>query len=408
MRILVVAQYYPPDMGGGATRAHNAVQGLLRAGCSVVVLTAFPHYPTGRIPDSYRGKFIETRRENGAAVVRVWMPRLVSEGLLNRLILFACFILSSTLALGKVGRVDAVWAANPNILSLVPSRLFAFLHGCPVLLNVDDLWPDELYDLGVPRRSMLGRVGELLARLAYSVADGITPISPAYVPTLEQKYDVDSAKIRVIPAGVDIELFRAPEREARSDDGQYLILYVGAFSLAYDFDQVFQAAEDLAQDSPVEFILQGAGELTPYLHTAVRNLDLPNVKVVEKIVDRAAVGRLLGEADALLLPLSGGSSIEKGLATKVYEYQAAGKPIICCSAGYPGRYVRETKSGIVVEPGNYKALARAIRKLHKEREVGLALGGAGQRWVEANMTFERIGGMLRGAIEEAMENSLLR
>jgi len=44
------------------------------------------------------------------------------------------------------------------------------------------------------------------------------------------------------------------------------------------------------------------------------------------------VAQTLSEADVLLLPLRGLGSIEMGLSSKLFEYQAAGKPIICCSS----------------------------------------------------------------------------
>jgi len=38
MKVLVVAQYFPPDMGGASTRASNVVKGLLSKGCEVTVV----------------------------------------------------------------------------------------------------------------------------------------------------------------------------------------------------------------------------------------------------------------------------------------------------------------------------------------------------------------------------------
>ena len=54
MRVLVLAQYFPPDMGGGSTRASNVIEGLLGKGCEIKVVAAFPHYPNGNIPKHYR------------------------------------------------------------------------------------------------------------------------------------------------------------------------------------------------------------------------------------------------------------------------------------------------------------------------------------------------------------------
>ena len=63
MRVLIIAQYFPPDMGGGATRAYNVAKGLLKAGCDVTVVSAFPHYPTGNVPRKYRWKPLSVEYE---------------------------------------------------------------------------------------------------------------------------------------------------------------------------------------------------------------------------------------------------------------------------------------------------------------------------------------------------------
>lgn len=92
----------------------------------------------------------------------------------------------------------------------------------------------------------------------------------------------------------------------------------------------------------------------------------------------------------MLLPLSGLGSIEMGLSSKLYEYQAAEKPIICCSSGQPGRYVSETESGIVVKPGDFEALAKAVLYLRENQDVAEKLGASGRRYVEGNLSIEKI------------------
>jgi hypothetical protein len=53
MWVLVLAQYFSPDMGGGSTRAYDVVKGLLGRGCEVKVEAAFQHYPHGNVPARY-------------------------------------------------------------------------------------------------------------------------------------------------------------------------------------------------------------------------------------------------------------------------------------------------------------------------------------------------------------------
>jgi len=119
MHILVIAELFPPDMGGGSTRAFNVVKGLVSLGHKVTVVTAFPHYPAGNIPRKYRHKLISMEFVGGFRVFRVWVPSLASRGLARRLVLFLCFCFSCFFALPFVGRVDVVFAAFPNVFRFV-------------------------------------------------------------------------------------------------------------------------------------------------------------------------------------------------------------------------------------------------------------------------------------------------
>ncbi|MEM2103437.1 MAG: glycosyltransferase family 4 protein [Candidatus Bathyarchaeia archaeon] len=391
MRVLVLAQYFPPDMGGGATRAYNVAKGLVANGCRVTVVAAFPHYPSGNIPAEYRWKPLSVENMDGFKVYRTFVPALASEGVLKRLLLFVSFAFSCLFALPFVGRVDVVWAANPNVISVFPGLVYSFVKNCPLVQNVDDLWPEVLYDLGMPRNSLFGILGEFLAKLAYRVSTAITPISPGYVGVICGKYGADRRKVHVVRAGVDLEKFKVDNSHANSDNKCFRVLYSGAFSLAYDFDQVLLAAKLLENIDDIEFVLQGGGEFAGYLKGRVKALGLKNVKIIDEIIGRDEVAKLLGEADALILPLRDFGKPYLGLSSKLYEYQAVGKPIICCAYGQPAEYVKETGSGIIVKPGDYEGLAEDVLYLEENRDVAGKMGVSGRRYVENNLSIAKIG-----------------
>jgi glycosyltransferase involved in cell wall biosynthesis len=199
-----------------------------------------------------------------------------------------------------------------------------------------------------------------------------------------------------------LDIFSFEEESRKEGYGKFTVLYIGAFSPAYDFDQVFRVAQLLNSYPDLEFIVQGGGELADDLDFKKKEMKLSNVKVVEKIVNREEVARILGEADALLLPLNGVGSIEMGISSKLYEYQAAGKPILCCSSGQPGRYVSKTECGIVVKPGDHEALAKAILYLRKNNRIAEKLGASGRRYVEDNMSLEKIGFQMKEILKSVM------
>jgi len=376
-------------MGGSATRAYNLTKGLMANGVRVTIVAGAPHYPSGDVPKGYRWRALVVDHVEGMRVFRTFVPPLASKGLARRLFLFVSFIVSSVFSLPLVRRVDVVFASNPQILSLFPAFVYGVLHRCPVVLNVDDLWPESLYDLGMLNSEMLRKFGEFIARVAYLLADAITPISPSYVEPIVNKYRIEKCKVVVVPGGVDLSYYSNISKN--NDLDVFKVLYIGAFSPAYDFEQVLMAAKFLDGESGVRLVLQGGGEEAPLIKSRIKELRLRNIELVEKIVSREEVARLLMDTDALLLPLSGLENVEKGISSKLYEYQAAGKPIVCCSSGMPGRYVSETGSGIVVKPGDYEALAEAVLYLKENRAVAESLGASGRRYVESNMSIEKIG-----------------
>ena len=387
--VLIISELFPPDLGGGATRALNLAKGLTRLGIKVTVVAGVPHYPLGRIPPGYQWKPFILDRSGPFEVFRTFMFPLASEGLWKRLILFATFMTSAIFPIFKVRKPDLVFASNPNTLSLFPSLVYGKLHSCPVILNVDDLWPESLYDLHMLSSPLMAGVSERVAKMAYRMANVICPISPAYVDIITGKYDVPSGKVRVVPGGVDLTLFPRASPRTRVKD-TYEVVYIGALSPAYDFHQVIQTAKLLESEPGLTVRIQGSGEMAKSIAAEIRSKNATNIRFVEGVVPREEAARVMMKADALVLPLGKYENIQRGMSSKIYEYQAAGKPIVCCSDGMPGRYVRETNSGIVVTPGDASKLADALRELKSNRALGDELGRNGRRHVEESLSVEAI------------------
>jgi glycosyltransferase involved in cell wall biosynthesis len=311
---------------------------------------------------------------------------------MRRIILFLSFVVSSLFAIPLIGEVHVVWAANPNVLSMIPAMVFGFLKRCLVAMNVDDLWPEDMYSLNlIQEKSITSKIAELLARIAYHKAKLITPISPGYINVISGKYGVKLDKIHVVRAGVDIQKFK-PIYSKSESEGKFRVFYSGAFSVAYDFDQILMAAKLIGEnDGGVEFIIQGGGELANHIKLMVKKLGPRNVRIMDEVVSRERVAELLNNADTLILPLRNFGRPYLGISSKLYEYQAVGKPIICCAEGQPAEYVKETRSGVVVKPGDYEALAKAVVYLKNNSNLARELGDSGRRYIEDNLSIEKIG-----------------
>lgn len=384
--MLVVAQYFPPDLGGSATRAYNLAKGLSLNGCKVTVVAAFPHYPLGIIPEEYRWTPLKVEWMGKIKVIRTFMPPIKSEGFFKRLVLIGVFAVSSLFALPFVGKVDAVWSS-----SWVSGIVYGRVKRRSVALNEDDLTLEDLVDLRlISADSLILRIAEWVYRVFLVKADAVTPISPAYVETLSKKYCVEESRIHVVRGGVDLSVFKPSAHKPESE--KFVVLYSGAFSVAYDFEQIFRAAKIVeAVDDDVEFIVQGKGELLGSMLSKVAELNVKSVKIVDRLLSREAVAGLLGQADVLVLPLVEYDKPYRGMSSKLYEYQAVGKPIICCSRGLPSVYVKETNSGLAVYPGDHEALAKAVISLKENSELARTMGKNGRKYVETEASIEAVG-----------------
>jgi glycosyltransferase involved in cell wall biosynthesis len=391
-------------MGGAATRAYNIAKGLALNGCKVTVIAAVPHYPHGNIPKKYRWTPIEVEKMDNFKVIRTIMPPIKSMGFFRRLMLIAAFTFSSLFALPFTGKVDAVWAS-----SWIPGYIYSKAKRKPLALNVDDLTLEDLVDLELlDENSLLLKIGSIVYRLFFVKGDILTPISTGYFEIMSKKYSVKPERIHLVRGGVDLSTFKLGSKK-RGPNNKFIVLYSGAFSVAYDFEQIIQAAKIIeASDHDIEFVIQGAGELLDSMQKSIDKLHVKNVRIINRILSRAEVGELLSKADVLILPLAPFFTSGKpyrGMSSKLYEYQAVGKPIICCSKGVPSTYIEETRSGTVIVPGDFQALANAVLRLKQNPLLCQTMGENGRKYVENEASIESIGLKMETVFEHLCQNN---
>jgi len=95
MKILILTQYYPPEIGAPQNRLHELAVRLQKAGVEVEVLTAMPNYPRMEIMDAYRGGKIREKVIDGIPVKRAKIFVSKSKGIFARLLNYFSFVFTS-------------------------------------------------------------------------------------------------------------------------------------------------------------------------------------------------------------------------------------------------------------------------------------------------------------------------
>jgi glycosyltransferase involved in cell wall biosynthesis len=377
------------------------VKGLVLRGHEVEVITAFPHYPLGNIPTQYRYQLITIESGSGYRMIRVWLPGIPHQGFSRRLLMYLLFSITALFGLPIVKRPDVIWAASPSVFSSLPATIYSLVNRAPVVRNVDDLWPETTLQLGV-LNSKLTRFGEALAKLSYLLSKALTPISRAYCKLLTKKYEVPGSKLHVAEVGVDIGAFSIQTVDEASKNDKFTVIYSGLLGVGYDFEVVLQAAKQL-QNNKVHILIHGTGEMEEWVRNEVIKQNLNNVTISSVFLEHTELIELLTSADAFLLPMKPHKSSDMGVPTKLLEYMACGRPVICSSAGESARIVEKAKCGIVVPPGDALALAGAISELAESRSR-MKMGLNGRTFAEEHYALEKIAIKLERAFQHAISN----
>ena len=396
-KILIISQYFPPDISGGGTRAFNYAKCLSQQNFEVTVISAFPHLHAN-IPKKFRFKLLHKEKMDGFELIRVRVPSLLHTSARNRIILHLSFLISSMIPIFSI-KPDVIFASEPNLFSIIPAFFYSKLHGGSVIRIVDDLWPEAIYERGYVKSRLLKKFLDKLAKFSYTYAKFILPLTETGKQIIHNSYNIINDKIIVLGHGVDTNIFTHTEQTKKSD---FILMYSGSFVESYDFDLIINAAKKL-QDENIKFVLRGKGILLSYLQNEKKNQDLKNLLIDTEIVPLEYIAKKLAHADVFIVPMKNEIALNSTLPTKILEYQATGRPIICCSDGAPGKYVEKTKSGIKTKYENLDEFIDAIQKLKSEPQLCKELGQNGKKYVDENLTFEKIGKTLSRYVEESMQ-----
>jgi glycosyltransferase involved in cell wall biosynthesis len=184
--------------------------------------------------------------------------------------------------------------------------------------------------------------------------------------------------------GVDTRMFSSNGNSSHprapfNSNGNVVVLYAGLHGLAQGLDQVLDAAEALRGEVNLQFVLVGDGPEKRSLFERAQSRNLKNVLFLEP---RPAneIPALLAGADIVLVPLK--MYIPGAVPSKLYEAMASARPVILVAEGEAADIVSDHAAGIVVRPGDIKALIDALRALRDHPSLRRTLGENGRRAVE--------------------------
>lgn len=185
---------------------------------------------------------------------------------------------------------------------------------------------------------------------------------------LVRDYEVPADKVVVIPPGVDLELWTAPERAPRAPSEPLRVLFVGGDLERKGGLHLIDAVSRLRADgADVELDLVTRDDPPRADGVRVHHGLTPNSPELIELYRRAHVFCLPTLGDCLPMVLS--------------EAGATGLPLVSTDVGAISEIVQEGDSGLLVPPSDPAALAAALRRLHDDETLRQRLGEGASRIV---------------------------
>jgi len=360
MRVLLLNQFFHPDLAATAQLATDLAEDLVVAGFEVTALAAQGSYLGGqRLParENYKGVRIERAR----------CTSLGKGSFAHRLLDYGTFYASAAARALATGRYDAVLAMSTPPLVAAIGALRRALRGTRFVYWLQDVYPELAVEFGVFRRHSLAALAfDAASRWTLRRADAVVVLGDAMGERVRRK-GVAPERVHVVPNWADEQAIRPVPREENAFrrvhglDGKRVVLYSGNMGRAHDVTTLLDAARLLRAEPDLVFLFIGDGAKRAEVEAAAR--ELPSIRLMP-YQPRQLLAESLSAGDVHVVTQA---SFTLGLMepSKLYGAMAAGRPVLYVgpAEAEAARTVLREEIGAVFAPGDAAGVARSVGDL---------------------------------------------
>lgn len=383
MKLLIYGLNYAPELTGAGKYTAEMAEALASLGHEVRVVCAPPYYPAWRVAPGWSAWRYGCEIRAGVTVRRapLWVPSHPRG--VTRVVHLASFALSSVgpMLAQWHWRPDVVMAIAPTLLCAPVALALARVAGATAWLHVQDFEVDAAFRLGLLKRSHAARAAHSFERAMLRRFDVVSSISGRMVERLVA-LGVQAERTLCLPNWVDVDVIRPLVRRSRYRDwlgleeGEKVVLYAGNMGAKQGLDDLVAAAERLVERADIRFVLCGDGLARD--DVARRCARLPNCVVIG--LQRAdALNELLNVADLHVLPQRADAA-DLVMPSKLTGMMASGRAIVAMAREGTEIFGVLAGRGVIVEPEDATALARAIEALADDAPRREQLGAAARQY----------------------------
>jgi len=394
MKLLILTQYYPPEIGAPQNRLHELALRIKKEGIEVEVLTALPNYPEMKIHDNYLNKKNREEYIDGIKVMRSWIYVSKSSSISKRLLNYFSFVFSSYFRGRKLSSYDFLMVESPPLfLGYSAMRLSKKLNA-KMIFNVSDLWPESAEKLNLVTNKRLLKLAYNLEAKCYRKSTLITGQTSGIVVNIKNRFP--NKEVYWLPNGCDLNFYNPrsiqhptfrKNNNFKEDD--FLFFYGGILGHAQGLDLLIEAAREITNPK-IKIIFQGKGPLEQQLKERVTSHQLTNVIFLEPVAKSEMPNVLFG-VDVALVPLKKLPIFEGAIPSKIFEALAMEKALLLGVEGEAKHhFIDLANAGLAFEPENVTDLIEKMNQLFEQRTELKKFGMNGRMYVEQHFNRDKI------------------
>ena len=375
LHILYIVQYFSLPSDSDSSRAHQFARRWVQSGHRVTVLTSNLSYKTmanSRLPA------IQTI--DGVTVIRLRTYNKIRGGYWKRYLNFLSFALLALFKGCRIKDFDLVYASSTPLTAGLPGYLLSLLRQKPFFFEVRDLWPEAAVVAGALKNRSLILIAEFLEKTFYSRAVKVVALSRGIEKGVIQK-GKHPQDVMLIPNGVDDWMLESkgsflPDLGFSTEDN-LICTYIGAHGQWNGLDTILECAHYLV-DTNIKFLFIGDGSYKQGLVTRAEELGLANVSFHEPI-PKQRIFEYLQHSHVALIAAWNHPFHSILLPNKIFDYMAAGCPIVAAARGEMAELIKAADCGWTVTPERPDKLATLLQAVGKMSQKELKQKGANGR-----------------------------
>lgn len=388
-----------PDMSGG-TRHYDFAKELVTRGHSVTIVASSFHYSRYKEMKEYGHEEYLEESIDGIDFVWIKTPTYFGNGVarVTNMISYTYKVLKYIPKL-NLSKPDIIVGSSVHLFAVWAAYRLSCRYKIPFIMEVRDLWPQTLIDMGISKWHPFILVLSLLEKYLYKKADKIISNLP-YADDYIGRF-VEKEKFTWISNGVDLSNIHYTPKEKNE---KLIVSYTGAVGIANNLQILLDVAKELKDKKNIFFRIVGDGAQKEDLKAFVNENNLLNVSI-ENSIPKNEVTNILQNSDVLFLSLKDSPLYRFGISlNKLFDYMASGRVIIFASNS-KNNPIKDADAGYSILPNDAISLEKTILEIYDlPQEKRDAIGQKIRKYVENNYSIE----VLVDKLERLLEDEIKR